>query len=218
MQIETRAGTRLTCGAVALLLTASLVCAQEVATEPLPLTEPTSREEIMASVSGIQDEIDALPEDARSETNPRYLELRSELQLLLLQAELERLRVENETLQELVDGAASPGSDAPAASLPLIQQRLTELQASQASFNEQLQVISEQHAQILGGAEAAPSMADHSMTMGGGQTHVIQEGESLSYIAEQVYGTANRWPDIFEANPMITDPNNLEVGTQLTIP
>lgn len=47
--------------------------------------------------------------------------------------------------------------------------------------------------------------------------HVVKEGETLWSISEQVYNDGFGWSEIAEANKL-TDPNNLEAGTRLTIP
>jgi nucleoid-associated protein YgaU len=47
----------------------------------------------------------------------------------------------------------------------------------------------------------------------------VQTGDSLSKIAKSVYGDANAYMRIFEANkPMLTDPNKIYPGQQLRIP
>lgn len=51
------------------------------------------------------------------------------------------------------------------------------------------------------------------------RTYVVKSGDSLSKIAQEVYGAANRWPDIFEANKdKIKDPNLIYPGQELVIP
>lgn len=47
--------------------------------------------------------------------------------------------------------------------------------------------------------------------------YVVAEGDTLWSISEKVYGTGFNWQMISEANN-ISDPNNLEAGTKLTIP
>lgn len=47
--------------------------------------------------------------------------------------------------------------------------------------------------------------------------YVVAEGDTLWSISEKVYGTGFNWQIISEANK-ISDPNNLEAGTKLTIP
>ena len=44
-------------------------------------------------------------------------------------------------------------------------------------------------------------------------------GDTLSKIAKQVYGDANAYMKIFEANkPMLSDPNKIYPGQSLRIP
>ncbi len=47
--------------------------------------------------------------------------------------------------------------------------------------------------------------------------YIIQPGESLADVAEQVYGDKNAWVRIAQANN-ITDPDHIEVGMELIIP
>ena len=47
----------------------------------------------------------------------------------------------------------------------------------------------------------------------------VKAGDSLSKIAKSLYGDANAYMKIFEANkPMLTDPNKIYPGQQLRIP
>jgi nucleoid-associated protein YgaU len=47
----------------------------------------------------------------------------------------------------------------------------------------------------------------------------VKAGDSLSKIAKSVYGDANAYAKIFDANkPMLTDPNKIYPGQQLRIP
>lgn len=49
--------------------------------------------------------------------------------------------------------------------------------------------------------------------------YTVSSGDTLSAIAQQVYGDANRYNEIFEANrPMLTDPNLIYPGQVLRIP
>ena len=53
----------------------------------------------------------------------------------------------------------------------------------------------------------------------GGQTYIVQSGDSLSKIAKQFYSDANAYMDIFNANrDKVTDPNKIQPGQQLVIP
>jgi nucleoid-associated protein YgaU len=49
--------------------------------------------------------------------------------------------------------------------------------------------------------------------------HTVVKGDTLSAIAKQEYGNANKYPAIFEANkPMLGDPNKIYPGQVLRIP
>ena len=49
--------------------------------------------------------------------------------------------------------------------------------------------------------------------------YTVQSGDTLSKIAKEVYGNANEYPKIFEANkPMLTDPDKIYPGQVLYIP
>ena len=51
------------------------------------------------------------------------------------------------------------------------------------------------------------------------RTHKVQPGDTLSKIAKQFYGDANKYTKIFEANKdHLTDPNMIKVGQVLRIP
>ena len=50
-------------------------------------------------------------------------------------------------------------------------------------------------------------------------THVVAKGDTLSKIAKAVYGNANKYTVIFEANkPMLKDPDKIYPGQVLRIP
>ncbi|MEM7095080.1 MAG: peptidoglycan-binding protein LysM [Actinomycetota bacterium] len=51
------------------------------------------------------------------------------------------------------------------------------------------------------------------------QMYTVKSGDTLSAIAQQFYGDANRYPEIFEANqPMLLDPDKIYPGQVLRIP
>ncbi|MCA9371294.1 LysM peptidoglycan-binding domain-containing protein [Candidatus Woesebacteria bacterium] len=50
-----------------------------------------------------------------------------------------------------------------------------------------------------------------------GDTYVIQKGDSLSLIAQRVYGDLNAWVIIAQANN-IKNPDDIEVGKTIVIP
>lgn len=51
------------------------------------------------------------------------------------------------------------------------------------------------------------------------ETVTVRRGDSLSAIAERVYGEQDRWRDIFDANrAQLADPDEIATGTQLRLP
>ena len=51
------------------------------------------------------------------------------------------------------------------------------------------------------------------------QHHVVVKGDTLSKIAQQYYGDAALYPQIFEANrDVLKDPNKIHPGQKLRIP
>ena len=51
------------------------------------------------------------------------------------------------------------------------------------------------------------------------RTYEVKKGDSLSKIAKHVYGDANKWKQIFEANrDKLKDPDKIFPGQVLTIP
>jgi nucleoid-associated protein YgaU len=52
------------------------------------------------------------------------------------------------------------------------------------------------------------------------KTYVTREGDNLTTIAQEVYGDASRWSEIYEANKKTIgdDPNLIQIGATLTIP
>lgn len=49
--------------------------------------------------------------------------------------------------------------------------------------------------------------------------HTVAKGDTLSAIAKKTLGSANRYPEIFEANkPMLTHPDKIYPGQVLRIP
>ena len=61
-----------------------------------------------------------------------------------------------------------------------------------------------------GVASTAPSAA---------QTYTVNKGDSLSKIAKEFYGSANRWHEIYDANrDQISNPDLIKPGQVLKIP
>ena len=51
------------------------------------------------------------------------------------------------------------------------------------------------------------------------RTHVVIEGDTLSKISKDAYGTPSRWEDILKANKgVIKNDKSLVIGSTLTLP
>jgi len=51
------------------------------------------------------------------------------------------------------------------------------------------------------------------------QTYTVNKGDTLSKIAKEFYGSANRWHEIFDANrDQISNPDLIKPGQVLKIP
>jgi len=67
-----------------------------------------------------------------------------------------------------------------------------------------------------GSSSTAP---DQSASSQHDQTYVVKPGDSLSKIAQQVYGNINDWRKIYDANrDIINDPDLIHPGQTLRLP
>ena len=68
-------------------------------------------------------------------------------------------------------------------------------------------------------AEQLPTREEAAKHAWTSRTHVVEKGDTLSKIAKEVYGNANKYTVIFEANkPMLADPDKIYPGQVLRIP
>jgi nucleoid-associated protein YgaU len=51
-----------------------------------------------------------------------------------------------------------------------------------------------------------------------GFSYHIESGDTLSQLAEWVYGNEDRWPRIHDANPWIRDPDDIQASWWIWIP
>lgn len=67
--------------------------------------------------------------------------------------------------------------------------------------------------------EQLPSEADLAAAEFTSRTYTVQKGDTLSKIAKEMYGSAGKYPVIFEANqPMLSHPDKIYPGQMLRIP
>lgn len=70
----------------------------------------------------------------------------------------------------------------------------------------------------IGGEKPADIKADIRIAEGD-VTYTVVGGDSLSKIARNFYGDANKYPEIFEANrDKLSDPDKIQIGQVLRIP
>jgi nucleoid-associated protein YgaU len=68
---------------------------------------------------------------------------------------------------------------------------------------------------VSGSSSSAPAPKDAAVT----RTYTVVAGDSLSKIAKKIYGSANRWKEIWEANKdQIKNPDLIHPGQILKIP
>jgi len=59
----------------------------------------------------------------------------------------------------------------------------------------------------------------NTRTDASGTRYVVVAGDTLTRVSSKVYGTPNRWREIYEANRnILRNPNALKVGMELRIP
>jgi nucleoid-associated protein YgaU len=69
------------------------------------------------------------------------------------------------------------------------------------------------------GASEQRTMGAGAGSMGQEQTYTVKPGDSLSKISKELYGNANEYMKIFEANrDILSDPNRISPGQNLRIP
>ena len=67
--------------------------------------------------------------------------------------------------------------------------------------------------------EQLPTAADLEAATFASRTYTVEKGDTLSKIAKEMYGSAGKYPVIFEANkPMLGHPDKIYPGQMLRIP
>ena len=89
---------------------------------------------------------------------------------------------------------------------------------------DQIKLVDPSASDLIADIQAPPAAAAAAASAGGAssapaRTYTVQAGDSLSKISKQFYADANKYMKIFEANKdKLTDPNKVNVGTELLIP
>jgi len=86
------------------------------------------------------------------------------------------------------------------------------------------QALNDRSDDIARGAEVAPIIiqapgTEATSSTGVPETYTVEAGDTLSRVSSKVYGSSNRWMDIFQANrDQLPSPNALKPGQVLRIP
>jgi nucleoid-associated protein YgaU len=89
---------------------------------------------------------------------------------------------------------------------------------------DQIKLVDPQYSDLTADFTVQPGAASAGTAAGttapgGTQTYIVQPGDTLSKISKQVYGDANRYMEIFEANRnTLSDPDKIRAGQTLNIP
>jgi hypothetical protein len=82
-----------------------------------------------------------------------------------------------------------------------------------------LKTIPDWQKDVVADIKVRPGAQQRGTTGGGGQTHTVVAGDTLSAIAKKYLGNANAYMDIFNANrDQLTDPDKIKPGQVLKIP
>ena len=155
----------------------------------LPSTEQPARTGLLDLVRQIQAQLDALPQNPQN--SEQVAALRSELEVLVLQAEIEKLQRDNASLEGQLQrstggsGAAVNGTSAnETPSDVALEQRIAQLSEQQSNLNAQLSAMSEQHAQMLeqqlSGAAPAETASSGSAASGSTASGSAASGTTLN--------------------------------------
>jgi LysM repeat protein len=153
------------------------------------------------STVGIFDKMfgsDASVAESQPETQKRFEELKQKYQSVLSMVDQQQVQLRNLHVQDnkLFNRGAAPSEDA--------KNRVW----------DQIKLVDPQFGDI-----AADIIVDEKQTASGGQTYTVKPGDTLSKISKQFYGNPNEYMHIFYANrEKLKDPDQIQVGQQLTIP
>ncbi len=178
--------------------------------KPAAQTMPDRIEEQAQRVAEAADtkaaEVQKAVAEATKKVEAQLAEMR--VQLVQKERELTDLRVK---LSEKDRELAAQRSEVAEKNVALVEKdrQIAELQAALKAAQAEVEALRVQ------AAPAARTVAAEAPA----RTYVVKPGDSLSAIAQAVYGNAARWPEIFEANKdKIKDPRLIRPGQELRIP
>ena len=133
----------------------------------------------------------------------RFEELKSKYQSVLRLIEQKKLRMHNLHIQDnKLFIKASAGT-----------------QALKNAVWDQIKLVDPGYSDLTCDIVIDPSLAPPAPPTPETKTYTVQPGDSLSKIAKQLYGNANSYMKIFEANKdQLSDPNKIQIGQVLKIP
>jgi len=89
---------------------------------------------------------------------------------------------------------------------------------------DQIKLVDPSASDLIADIQVPAAAAAAAASAGGAASsapriYTVKPGDSLSKISREFYGDANKYMKIFEANKdKLTDPNKVNVGTELLIP
>lgn len=88
---------------------------------------------------------------------------------------------------------------------------------SKNNFNKSLQAINQENNKPVKIVESK-RITKPELNCSGGFNYQVKSGDSLYILGLRFYGSANGWQLIFQGNPSLNDPKNLQIGQILLIP
>ncbi len=103
----------------------------------------------------------------------------------------------------------------------LAGERLTRGEDAEVKSGTEFGVLLNQSVSLprYGETNTSDTNTNESPRTGGGQTYIVQPGDTLGKISQKFYGTTRRYMDIYEANrSILSSPSSVAVGQELSIP
>ena len=151
-------------------------------------------------------EAQAQAEAQKKEAEAKRLAAEAEAKKKQQEAEARRLAAETEAKRRMQEAEVKR----------LAAEAEAKRKAAEAAAQQAAAAAAQQAAAPAAQTGAAGAAADSAGTM---RIYVVKPGDTLSGIAQQMYGKAGRWREIYEANrDVIKKPNLIRPGWKLRIP